>query len=313
MRNYDIDVPVSTIRAWTIGLLLTTIASALNSYFSLRAPTITITSIVAQLVAYPVAMLWDLIFPDREFKVLGVKFNFKPGPFNIKEHTIIVVMANANFGGGFGYFLDTITVIRGFYGRDVSWGFGILTALTTQVTGFGIAGLLRQLLVEPASMMWPSQLVNVAFMYALHDHGKTNPATTNGWSVSRYRYFLYVFTGSFVWYWFPGYIATFLSVFAWVTWIRPNNVIVNQLFGGYTGLSLIPITFDWSKSNSTLFSSWVHADLVNPSLHFRIHFQPFDRSVARYCQHADWHGRLYVIDGFALDISMLTHPQSSGL
>lgn len=37
-----------------------------------------------------------------------------------------------------------------------------------------------------------------------------------------------------------------LSVFAFITWIKPNNVILNQLFGGYTGLSLIPITFDWT-------------------------------------------------------------------
>lgn len=48
-------------------------------------------------------------------------------------------------------------------------------------------------------------------------------------------------------YWFPGYIATFLSVFAFATWIRPNNVTINQVFGGWTGISVIPITFDWTQ------------------------------------------------------------------
>lgn len=33
-------------------------------------------------------------------------------------------------------------------------------------------------------------------------------------------------------------------MFAFVTWIRPKSVVINQLFGGSTGLSLIPITFD---------------------------------------------------------------------
>lgn len=28
--------------------------------------------------------------------------------------------------------------------------------------------------------------------------------------------------------------------------IKPNDVVLNQLFGGFTGLSLIPITFDWT-------------------------------------------------------------------
>lgn len=63
----------------------------------------------------------------------------------------------------------------------------------------------------------------------------------------------------------PGVLWQGLSVFAFVTckvplacfipdlcWlfflvgIRPNNVVLNQLFGGFTGLSLIPITFDWT-------------------------------------------------------------------
>ena len=39
-------------------------------------------------------------------------------------------------------------------------------------------------------------------------------------------------------------VAKFLSVFAFVTWIRPKSVVLNQLFGGTTGLSIIPITFD---------------------------------------------------------------------
>jgi OPT family small oligopeptide transporter len=66
--------------------------------------------------------------------------------------------------------------------------------------------------------------------------------------------FLYVMLGSFFWYWIPGYIAPFLSIFAWVTWIKPNNVVVNQLFGGATGLSLIPMTFDWTQVAGFNFS-----------------------------------------------------------
>ena len=42
-------------------------------------------------------------------------------------------------------------------------------------------------------------------------------------------------------------VAKFLSVFAFVTWIKPKNVVINQLFGGWTGISLIPITFDWTQ------------------------------------------------------------------
>ena len=106
-------------------------------------------------------------------------------------------------------------------------------------------------------MIWPFDLVNTSLFYALHDNSKTDPSKTHGWSISRYRYFFYVFLGSFVWYWFPGYIATFLSVFAFPTFIRPNNVIINQLFGGWTGLSLIPLTLDWTQVTGYIFSPLV--------------------------------------------------------
>ena len=103
-------------------------------------------------------------------------------------------------------------------------------------------------------MIWPTNLINTALFYGLHDQSKTDPAKCNGWSISRYRYFFIVFLGSFCWYWFPGFIAPFLSVFAFVCWIRPNNVAINQLFGGWTGVSLIPITFDWTQITAYTYS-----------------------------------------------------------
>lgn len=266
MRNYDEDLPCNTIRAWVIGLILTTIASGLNSLFSLRAPSLTITSIVVQMVAYPLGVSWTMIFPDRTYNTFGVKWNLNPGKFNLKEHGLIVIMANAAFGQGVAYFTDTLTAQRGFYGQNFGWGFNILLALTTQCIGFGMAGMMRKFLVEPASMIWPQNLVSTSFIYALHDHSKTDPSKSNGWSIARYRYFFYVFTGSFVWYWFPGYIANFLSVFAFVTWIRPKNVIINQVFGGWTGISLIPITFDWTQITGRPLAQRLAASLILANL-----------------------------------------------
>lgn len=106
-------------------------------------------------------------------------------------------------------------------------------------------------------MIFPFTLVNTSLFYALHDHSPTDPTKANGWGISRYRYFFFVFLGSFVWYWFPGWIAQFLQIFAFVTWIKPNNVVINQLFGGATGVSLIPMTFDWTYISAYIFSPLV--------------------------------------------------------
>ena len=54
--------------------------------------------------------------------------------------------------------------------------------------------------------------------------------------------------GSFLWYWFPGWIAQGLMYFDWIVWIAPTNLIINQIFGNQTGFGVIPITFDWTLS-----------------------------------------------------------------
>ncbi|KAI9818049.1 MAG: hypothetical protein M1827_000673 [Pycnora praestabilis] len=260
VRNYDEpDLPANTLRAWCIGMLLATIGSAVNMLFSMRAPAIVISSLVAQLISYPIGCAWAMVMPNHIFNTFGFEWSFNRGPFNMKEHTLITIMANATFGGGVAYSTDTLLALNAFYDRPLGWGFDILLTLSTQCIGYGLAGLLRKFLVWPGAMIWPADLVNTSLFYALHDHRKSDPSKTAGWSIGRYKYFLCVFVGAFVWYWFPGYIAQFLSVFAFVTWIRPNNVVVNQLFGGWSGLSLLPITFDWTQ-----ITGYVYSPLIPP-------------------------------------------------
>ena len=90
-------MPANTIRAWVIGMLLCTIGSGVNMLFSLRNPSISITTYVIQLIAYPLGLGWDLIMPDRVWNVWGVKFNLRPGKFNFKEHVVITAMSNVSF------------------------------------------------------------------------------------------------------------------------------------------------------------------------------------------------------------------------
>lgn len=128
-------------------MILTTFGCGLNMLFSLRNPAIAISSLVAQLIAFPLGKAWERCLPDRQFNVFGVKFNFNPGPFNIKEHTVITVMANVSFGAA--YATDTILAQRHFYGQNFGVTWELLFILTTQLIGYGIAGVMRKFLVYP--------------------------------------------------------------------------------------------------------------------------------------------------------------------
>lgn len=252
--NYDEGGHSNTIRAWVLGLIFATLGSALNMLFSMRQPYIVIPSYVAQVVSYPIGVAWAKWMPAYKFKFFGIECNLNPGPFSKKEHAVIVIMANATFAGGAAYATDILLAQRAFYKQRFGWPFEIFLCISNQMIGFGMAGFFHRFLVTPAAMIWPSVLINTSLFTALHDHSRPDPKKVSGWTMGKYRLFLYTMIGSFVWYWFPGYIAPFLGVFAFVTWIKPQNVIINQLFGGWTGLSLIPITFDWTQISGFNFS-----------------------------------------------------------
>ncbi|KAL1845098.1 hypothetical protein VTK73DRAFT_1127 [Phialemonium thermophilum] len=196
----------------------------------------------------------------RVFHTFGVRWTFNTGPFTIKEHVVVTLMSNVCIG--YAYSTDALLALKGkpFYNVDMGWGFQILFTLSSQLIGIGLAGLSRRFLVWPAAMIWPNQFSNTTLFYALHDKTKSNGQDTNGWVISRYRYFIYVCAAMFCYYWIPAVLWQGLSVFAFVTWIRPNNVVLNQLFGGFTGLSLIPITFDW-----TYVSAYLLDPLLSPT------------------------------------------------
>lgn len=149
---------------------------------------------------------------------------------------------------GYAYATDALLALDApsLYNIHLGWGFQLLFTLSSQLIGIGISGLFRRFLVWPAALIWPLNFSQTSLLYAMHDTRTMDPAKTGGWKIAGYRYFSYVALASFVWYWFPGVIWQGLSVFSFVTWIRPNDAVINQLFGGFTGLSLIPITFDWT-------------------------------------------------------------------
>jgi OPT family oligopeptide transporter len=220
VQNWDDShLPANTFRAWFIGMCFVTLGSGMNMLFSLRAPTIALGMLVTQISSYPVGIFFARILPKHQFNFFGNKWSLNPGPFNKKEHTLIVIMANISYAGGAAYSTFAIEAMRGFYKINYGVGFAILLTMSTQITGIAMAGIYRRFLVFPGSIIYPSVLPVTALFNTLHDEREeSDPSKTNGWKISRFRFYFYVLVGGFIWYWFPGFLWQGLSVFAWVTW-----------------------------------------------------------------------------------------------
>ncbi|KAI5981197.1 OPT oligopeptide transporter protein-domain-containing protein [Pisolithus albus] len=226
----DPEMPVMTLRMWIIGLLLCTVGG------------------------FPLGKLFAFALPISTYHVPrwlgGFEFSLNPGPWNIKEHVLVYIMANVAIGTP--YAINTNLVAQINYGFKVDYWFSALLVVATQLTGFGLAGICRRFLVQPPSMVWPQNLVTCTLLNTLHAEEEERGGNT------RYRYFLFALSGAFFYWFIPGYLFQALSVFWWICWIVPNNVPVNQLFGVSSGLGMSILTFDWAQI------AWIGSPLMFP-------------------------------------------------
>ncbi|KAF9906001.1 hypothetical protein BX616_000852 [Lobosporangium transversale] len=238
----DPFMPCNTFRMWFLGLFFTAVISFINQFFYLRQTQISIGYSVVALVSLPLGHLMAKVLPMGEVSLFGWNFTLNPGPFSVKEHILIGTMTAVNTSTA--YAVDIIILQKLFYGSEKPFIAGLLLVFTTQVTGFSLAGALRKFLVRPAHMIWPSTLVTASLFRSLH--ASSNLPGEDG-RMTRMRYFLLVTLGSFLYYWFPGFIFPTIGVLSWICWINPDNIVLSQLTGS-NGLGIGTIALDWSAS-----------------------------------------------------------------
>ncbi|KAF9978746.1 hypothetical protein BGZ73_000756 [Actinomortierella ambigua] len=242
----DPTIPCNTFRMWFLGLVFAAIIAFVNQFFYLRQTTISIGSSVVALVSLPLGHFMARVLPTKKYTIpiLGWSFTLNPGPFSIKEHVLIGTMTSVNAGSA--YAVDIVILQKLWYHDHKPFIAGLLLVWTTQVTGFAFAGALRRFLVRPAHMIWPANLVTASLFRSLHDHAD---AADDVGRMPRMKYFVIVTLGSFLWYWFPGFIFPTIGVLSWICWINPESIVLSQLTGS-AGLGIGTIALDWSAINS---------------------------------------------------------------
>lgn len=244
----DISASINTPRMWVLCLICAFAGSATNLFFSLRYPSVAITPVIALVVVHPLGRLWDRLLkrpddPVETFEdgtlvardkaqtsaIISSKWSrlrlwLAQGTWNGKEHACVYISSNVSFG--FAFATDVIVEQSKFYHQDVTILYQLLLTISTQILGYSFAGLTRRYLVKPPNMIWPGTLMSTAMFTTMHS-SENKPA--DGWSISRWKFFLVVWSGAFAWYFLPGFLVPALSYFSIITWFAPNNVVIANL------------------------------------------------------------------------------------
>ncbi|ORX69161.1 OPT superfamily oligopeptide transporter [Linderina pennispora] len=241
----DSDVPSLTFRSVMLGLLFASVVGFVNQLMIFRSTPVQITGYVVQILSFPLGYLMSRILPTRNFSTFGYTWSFNPGRFSIKEHALITIFASSVASGS--YIMDVVIMENLRYGVRLDYGPSILLNLSSQLLGYGFVGVVREILIYPAAMVFPASLVSVTLFRTFHE----SKSYLN--HVSRVRFFWVAFTGMFVYAFLPGIVMPLLSAVPILCLAAPNNVIAHQLGDTYHGLGMANLTFDWSMISSGYF------------------------------------------------------------
>lgn len=263
--DIDLNVKLNHWRTWTLTFIFVVVFAGVNQFFSLRYPSLSIGFIVAQVVSFPIGKALAQL-PDWKPSFLPEFFRLNPGPFSKQEHALLTIVVSLTASTS--YAMNILIAQTNFYNQSLSVGYMLMLVFSTQLLGYGAAGLTRRWIVYPAAMIWPQTLVTTSLFGTLHSSKDEvlNKLNANGWTMSRYKFFGIVSLFSFAFYWLPGYLFKALSYFNFICWIWPKNIVVNQIFGVESGLGIIPISFDWTQATQATNTSplatpaWVAAN-----------------------------------------------------
>ncbi|KAK1291811.1 Oligopeptide transporter 1 [Acorus calamus] len=233
----DKDLPVLTFRMWVLGLISCALLAFLNQFFNYRENPLTITSISAQIAVLPLGKLMAATLPDKSIRIpfTGWSFSLNPGPFNIKEHCLITIFANAGAGGVYAVNIINIVKAKAFYNRKLNPIAAMILSQTTQ----GMAGL-----VSSGGTLWMLPICGglPTWSKALHEEEKRR----KGGGLTRLQFFLAVFVTSFAYYIVPNYLFQSITALSFVCWIWKDSITAHQIGSGLYGLGLGSFGLDWA-------------------------------------------------------------------
>ncbi|KAI9327897.1 OPT oligopeptide transporter protein-domain-containing protein [Obelidium mucronatum] len=257
----DPSTPAWTFRSVFIGVCFCIVLSFANTCLSFRSAPFAIPAVAATIISYPIGIFFAKVLPSGFFN---------PGPFSMKEHVLIFIMAACS---GQPYGIDNIVVQMHptlMANTDITYLQAFSFVLVTQFLGYGFAGLTRRFLVRPTAMWWPGNITTIAIFSSFHN-ANTGEIANEKYTWTRSKFFWVAFIGLFVYQWIPQMFAPALQAIAIACVFsgrgsgKPGVMTeFNAIAASVTnGSGLFGLTFDWTNIGSLNFAQPLYANLMN--------------------------------------------------
>jgi OPT family oligopeptide transporter len=173
-----------------------------------------------------------------------------PGKFNSKEHAFVVIMSSASATAAVA--TEILAAQDLYYNSTPNAAASVFLVISSQLLGYGIAGLLRSVLVWPTKVLWPINIPVNSLLETLHRDRKETK--------SRLKVFYIVFACLFVWEVIPEYIFPVLQGVSVFCLAHQDSLVFTNIFGGASnneGLGFLALSFDWQYIASLGSPLWL--------------------------------------------------------
>ncbi|KAI0046405.1 OPT superfamily oligopeptide transporter [Auriscalpium vulgare] len=231
----DPTQPAFTFRFLFLGLGLSCFGSVLAQIYYFKPQTVGVARLFLLLISYFLGNLMAWAIPRK-----GYFRYLNPGPFNIKEHTALLIMCSTASVSSTAS--EIVAVDNLYYNNKLNAGLAIFTLLSSQLLGYGFAGILRDFLVYPTETWWPTIITSANVFQALH-YDRTLVS-------KRVKMFWGVFLVVGIWEIVPQYMFPVLTGFSIFCLIDNGKTDwMRNVFGGASnneGTGLLAACFDWN-------------------------------------------------------------------
>ncbi|KAL1746910.1 OPT oligopeptide transporter protein-domain-containing protein [Schizophyllum fasciatum] len=239
----DPSLPVLTFRAIFLGIGLSAFTSVLATIYTFKPQNATVSQLFCLIIAYVLGTGMHSVMPSR-----GLWRYLNPGPFSIKEHTVIVIMSSTASHVAMGMEIVAAlgkcihSAFHLFYNIRLHPAVAIFQIFGSQMIGYGVAGMLRTFLVYPTYAFFPTYISVVNLLQSLHFHGSLNE--------KKRKFFWIIFAAIFLWEWIPQYPFPLLTAIS-VICLADNgrHAFLRNLFGAGSsneGFGLLSFSTSWT-------------------------------------------------------------------
>ncbi|PLW26186.1 hypothetical protein PCANC_21232 [Puccinia coronata f. sp. avenae] len=228
------DMPTVTVRSCLAGLIMAIFGAAVSQIFMYKP---------VHLHPHPLFIQLACLILGRGFAKIPGPAWWNPGRLTVKETVFAAIMATAGSAGTPS--VEMLATQDVFFDRKMSPWIGILTLLSSQLIGYGWAGLLRPFLIYPSKTIFPSVLPSVALFKSLCEY---TPDVEE-----KVTFFKKTFLGTSFYQVIPTYIAPALQAISPWCLTLPQVPAITNVFGGSMvaeGMGLFAFCSDWTLIGS---------------------------------------------------------------